>query len=475
MNLKDFVYRYPFLFVFSALLSLSFFLKHNYIFILFVLIFLVSIAYFRVFVLSFLFLSIAFLLYYQTSNYAQVDKKSNFTGTGTVLDIRKNRNLSVLLKTEHSKIYLFASKIYDNIEIKDNIYIKAKLKGVNSLKNEGFRHYLQSINVKKVGFVYYIKKMKSNNVLNFIQRLRKKLEREFYYFLPEKPYIFLQNAIFGDSINKNLIRNEFIDTQTAHIMSVSGLHMSFVFGLFYGMFYFIISRIKYFYTRYNLKSTAAFLSFFPTVIYFLISGGHIPAIRSFAMLLSFIISLIYGLNKNAYNILFFSASLIVLFFGVRIVFNPSFVMSFFMTFVAIYLYRYTARIDSKTFKYVTFTFLMSIFAMPISVFYFGKLSYLSFLSNSIAIPYFGVVIMPASFVAIFVSFFNFYLLKLYIFHILSFIVKVFLNFIALFSQIKPVDVHISIYAMLFLYLFLFATVECCGRYIFLKGNNKETI
>ena len=459
--MSRFLYDFPFFFVFTSILAFAFYKENISIFWLFLIVSTLSLFRFRVFILCAAFVITTYFL--SVTHKPDISKTSGIF-KGTVYDIRKSKHLTFYVKTKNAKMIVFVPKVYDNINLYDKITFKARL--TSNIKNPSFREYLHSKGIYLVGFVSYIKKTGSTKgIFSFVERIRQTMEKEFYYFLQNKEYLFLQNAVFGDSKNKSSIKNMFINTQTAHIMSVSGLHMGFVFGLFYALFYFMLSRIGYIYKRFSLKTAASLFSLLPTIVYFALSGMHIPAIRSFLMVLIFVLALIYGRIKNSYNILFFIASVMVLLFGYSTVFNPSFVMSFFMSFVAIYLYSFVQKnlSASKLLAYTAFSMLIGIFAMPISAFYFHKVAYLSFISNFIVVPYFGFVVMPVSFLAMFVSFLPVFFIKYAVFSIVNFATFLLLKTVELFSFMKPFNVSVSLIAILILYAVMFLLIETYGR------------
>ena len=455
------LYDFPFFFVFTGILAFALYKESLSIFWLFLIVSLLSILRFRVFILCAVFVA---AIYFLSANHKPDIGKTKGAFKGTVYDIRNSSHLTFYVKTKNAKMLIFAPKVYDNINLYDKITFKAKL--TSNIKNPAFRKYLHSKDIYLIGFAGCIKKIGyTTNIFSFMERIRQKTEKEFYYFLHNKEYLFLQNAVFGDSKNKAGIKNMFINTQTAHIMSVSGLHMGFVFGLFYALFYFIFSRIGFIYKRFSIKTGASLFAVLPTLIYFTLSGMHIPAIRSFLMVLIFVLALIYGRIKNSYNVLFFIASVMVLLFGYSTVFNPSFVMSFFMSFVAIYLYSFIQKNlnTPKLLAYTTFSVLIGIFAMPISAFYFHKIAYLSFISNFIVVPYFGFVVMPASFTAMLVSFLPIFFIKYAVFYVVNFATFLLLKTVELFSFIKPLNVSLNLLTVLILYAVMFLLIEAYKR------------
>jgi competence protein ComEC len=459
------LYDYPFLFVFFSLLSFSFYKEHSCFYILFALLAIFSIFRFRVFILSVVFVFAAYLSSIAIYQNKSID--SSNTVKGAVYDVRgSKRGVAIYVHHNSTKICLFASKMYNNIYPGDTIIFKSHLKSVNTLNPSSFKRYLYMNNINYLGYAYNISKIKHSSIWGHVMRIRKTLEDEFYYFLKPKELYFLQNAIFGDSFNKNSIKQIFIDTQTAHILSVSGMHMSFVFGIFYLLFYNLFALIPSIYKRFDLKFAASLISFVPVFLYFNISGMHLPAIRSFAMIMVFIIAMINGYERNAYNLLLFVASIFIILFGYRIVFSASFVLSFFMSFAAIYTYSFVLSIGLRRLtSYALFSFMMCIFSMPLTAFYFHKISYTAFLSNLIIVPYFGAVIMPLSFLSILAYLSHIFYIKLTVFAALSILSAYFFNILEFLSSFKPISIELSYGWVIASYLVVFLILYAVQRKI----------
>jgi len=454
MNIRDYFYDYPFFFAFLSLVGLFLFFQHNFLWSVFLLLLIFSALIDIKVTLLCICLLISTLLFHYPNNKITKIPKNSVIG-GTIYDLRQNRSLNLLVKSKNMSYYLFASKLYDNLNIGDSISFKARLFPISKLKNRGFRNYLISKNVRFYGFAYGIKKKQSKSLMSFVNAYRLSIEKEFYYFLNKRNYIFAQNALFGDSRNRSQIKHIFINTQTAHILCVSGIHMGFVFAIFYTLFYFIISNIRYIYTRFHLKIAASIAALVPTMVYFFVSGIHIPAIRAFALVIIFIFAMIFGIKKNTYNSLFFVASMFVLIFGLNIILSASFVMSFVMSFFAIYLASFVSLIKMpKAVGYIVFSCLMSIAAMPLIVYYFHKISFISPLANVVVVPYFGFVLLPLSFISMSGVFLGVYQIEHIMFYLLNFFVSLLFYFLHIFDVAKPINFHISTLHIIIVYSFL---------------------
>ncbi|AEA33231.1 ComEC/Rec2 family competence protein [Hippea maritima] len=450
--IKDKLYSYPFLFVFLFLISISAAMLFSRIFIsLSVILLLVSLLDKRVFFVSIIFVVIMLALKFY---YGECHLKRPFVGV--VEDVRLSKSISLLVSRGSCKFYLFCSAKYDNIDVADVISFKARLKPKDTVR-PSFRRYLDSLGVNYVGFAYGIRKSEFSSYKVFV-KIRKRIEDEFHYFLSSDVEYFLDSSFLGDNKFKSKIKKDFVKTQTSHLLVVSGLHMGFVFGLFYLLLYRLFSMLPWIYKRFNLRILSSLFSLPFVSLYFLVAGFHIPAMRSFLMVLVFAFGVIFSFESASYNILFMIASIFVM-INYKIILNPSFVLSFFMTFIAIFLYRLSFRRLQKYWFFLAFTVFMSLFSLPITDFYFGRFTPLSFLSNIIFIPLFGFVVVPLAFIGSLASFLPYSVFKVWLFDVINWIIGMFLKLEAFFAlYLRSYSVKLNFYEMLFVYLFLFLSV-----------------
>lgn len=235
---------------------------------------------------------------------------------------------------------------------------------------------------------------------------------------------FLSSIVTGErsGLSKE-IRDSFNRAGIAHILSISGTH----FGLLATLIFFVIrSSISilpaYILRRLTIYITpsglAALLSLPILVFYLLLSGGSIPAVRSFIMIGLFLLGLL--LSKKGYwlNSLLFAAFLILLW-------DPSSIrdISFQLSFLAVLFLGYSlneevGRTDKgilKPYFYLKRTFRMSLFiwlgTTPLVAYYFHYISLISPFVNLIITPAIGLVLLPltilSSLVYIFTDYFPF--------------------------------------------------------------------
>jgi competence protein ComEC len=199
----------------------------------------------------------------------------------------------------------------------------------------------------------------------------------------------------------------------AHILSISGTHFGlfsvFLFGISRLVMRMLPHRLLQRLTLYLSPAQAAAAVSFPFMVAYLgISGGSIPAIRSFTMIGLFLFGLIIGRKGFWLNSLMFAAFLIVLW-------EPEslFSLSFQLSFLAVLFIGFTIRQadtgevqGEKIIRYVKNAVLLTLAASlgtaPLVAYSFHYVSLVSPVSNLVLGPLIGFVLIPVSVISAFV-------------------------------------------------------------------------
>lgn len=207
-------------------------------------------------------------------------------------------------------------------------------------------------------------------------------------------------------------RQAFADAGLAHILAISGLHLSIVAGLIFFLIRGTLSLIPLVALKYNTKKLAAGIALMFTFCYLILSGATIPAERAFIMtsliLMAVMVDRVALTMRNVAL-----AALLVLIIAPHVLVGPSFQLSFaaVIGLVAAYekmhplLSRWNARVGEsrfaglkKTGLYLTTLIFSSLIATlataPFTIFTFNRFSLVAILTNLVAIPYVSFVIMP---------------------------------------------------------------------------------
>lgn len=246
--------------------------------------------------------------------------------------------------------------------------------------------------------------------------LEKKREEVTAFFLnhfPSPEGAIAAALITGDkSAIPEAIREDFINSGLAHILAISGLHLTIIAGVVFMIIRRGIALIPPLCLRYNSKKIAALGTILMTFIYLILSGFGIPAQRAFIM-----ISLVMGailMDRTALSMrtVAFAAFLILLLTPEALL-GPSFQLSFAAVVALIsgyetwrnpcVLWLAEGGALRKFLIYgggLVFTSLLATLAtLPFTIYLFHRFSMHAIEANLIAVPLTSLIIMPSALLA----------------------------------------------------------------------------
>jgi competence protein ComEC len=228
-----------------------------------------------------------------------------------------------------------------------------------------------------------------------VERLRGTLRARFHEALPDAPYAGILVALaIGDqaSISQDEWRL-FTRTGVNHLMSISGLHITLLAGMFFGLTYWSWRRSTRLTLLLPARKAAALAGVIVALAYSLISGFEIPAQRTFYMLSTFAGMLLLSRNVSPSQMLA-AALLVVLLLDPWAVLAPGFWLSFGA--VALIFYVSANRLGRPHWlvEYGKVQWAMSIGLIPPLLALFQQLSLVSPLANAFAIPLVSLLVVP---------------------------------------------------------------------------------
>lgn len=302
-----------------------------------------------------------------------------------------------------------AKKIYspgDRVKFKAILYPihEQAFPGAYDFRKQKFFNH-----VSCCGFILYDPVIAQKNASSLIiETLRHKIDSAIEKRLPKDTASVACALITGNKtgISKN-IRSQFANSGIAHILAISGLHISII-GLFILVFVRIglccISKIAMFY---DTKKIAAFLSLCVASFYTYLSGCSVPSIRAIIMHSMIILAILINRTALSMRSVSIAATIIMLFTPEAILF-PSFQMSFGAVIAIIAFYEHNwnfCRVAKILSNIISTTLIASIPTGIFSIYVFNQLTLNSILANIIAIPLMSFVIMPlAIFSLLFLNF-----------------------------------------------------------------------
>lgn len=248
-----------------------------------------------------------------------------------------------------------------------------------------------------------------------VERMRGFLRERILSALPNQPYAGAMVAlVIGDQ--RAIAQSDweiFNRTGIGHLVSISGLHITMIAGLFAGLAHFFWRRS--FFTNLQLplllpaQKIAAITGAATALLYVLLAGFGIPAQRTLYMLWVVAAALWFGRIGSISHVLCMAA-LVVLVLDPWAVLWPGFWLSFFAVAIILYASVGRGRDREQTIRVLPWhqrmrrqlgaaahtQYVVTIGLVPLTLLLFGQISLVSPIANAIAIPLVALIITPLS-------------------------------------------------------------------------------
>lgn len=141
-----------------------------------------------------------------------------------------------------------------------------------------------SLNVPGPEHLLVLSGAKAQNPSSWLWPARQRLERHFDGSLGPREAAVARALTLGQGkAVAPSVRAAFRRTGAAHLLAVSGLHLSFAAMVIFGAFSFCLARVELVARRFDTGRFAAAGAIAAAGAYACLSGGHIPAVRAFVM------------------------------------------------------------------------------------------------------------------------------------------------------------------------------------------------
>ncbi len=236
---------------------------------------------------------------------------------------------------------------------------------------------------------------KGSKPLEWIYSLRNRLSQTLAEVLPEPPASLAQGIILGMRGNiPSSVKANFIHTGTAHLLAISGLHLSIVAGILLSLGIWLFGRKGYIYI---------WLALGAIWLYALLTGMHPPVLRAAIMASLFLTAELLGRQRSAITALVFAAAIMV---GIspQVLWTASFQMSFTAMAGLIFIFPLIQSLGRKAVNavlgesgaavsaanFITDSFSVSLGAIiavwSLIAHYFGIISWVAPLATFVALP-----------------------------------------------------------------------------------------
>lgn len=287
------------------------------------------------------------------------------------------------------------------LKVGDEWQFQVHLKKIHGLMNPGGFDYEAFALQEGIRAHGYVIKSEANKRLSYhfyshpIDRIRQFLQEKILKNLPEtntSPWIVALSIGERHGIkpeNWEVLRN----TGTNHLMAIAGLHIGLMSGFLASVTIWIWRCIPRFTLWLPAQHAGAIAALLMALIYSAMAGFSIPTQRACVMLSIFLVILLVRRKIVAW----YAWSIALLFV---LVLNPLTVLSesFWLSFAAVatIIYGVSGRLAPKGlwWKWGRIQWVIAVGLIPLSIGLFQQFSLISFLANSISIPWVGFLVVP---------------------------------------------------------------------------------
>ncbi len=275
------------------------------------------------------------------------------------------------------------------VDVGDKVAFESVIKSIKILDEIFDYNYYYKNSIKYTTTTNLAKTEIEQGSLNLVESIRDKTKQNLYKTLGEDNAGVAYAILFGDKtlIDDN-IRQDFATSGAAHLLAVSGLHVSFLIALLY----FVIDRLGI--NKFVKVSILAAILF----VYCFICGFSPSVVRASIMGIIMILCTAAGGRYDSLSSLGLSC-MILLLFRPMYLFDVGFLMSYGAVIGIVLLYKLLDKIKINN-KYakgaisaVWLTIVAQIGVLPITADYFGTFATYSIFTNIIIVPIFGISYM----------------------------------------------------------------------------------
>lgn len=274
----------------------------------------------------------------------------------------------------------------------DQWQLRVRLKQAHGFMNPGGFDYEGWLYAQGVKYTGYVRGEEQHKLASHygLHRLRQIISSELASNISSKRAAGVVRAlVVGDrsglqSSDKAL----FAATGTSHLMAISGLHVGLVAGLLFASVRWLWCRASSLCRRWPANIAAAPVAMLGALVYAALAGFSVPTQRALIMLSLVMLALLLRQNVKPVQTLSLALLLVV-------AWNPLALISagFWLSFVAVSVILFSASGPDR-FRWLRIQFVVALGLLPVLLAYQMNVALLSPLVNLIAIPLFGLFVVP---------------------------------------------------------------------------------
>ena len=431
--------HYFFFLIIIFILSLKYYFLFILLFIYLIFIFKKT-KYFIISIITILMIFLIIMIKNQLRNNFNYDKYHN----AYVIDVIDDNNYDILINFNKIRI-----NEYNHNKMPGNILkIKIEKEKYNKKYENDFdyEYYLLSnnyissakeINSNKIGNIYNLNTLK----YYYLNYLKNKLN--------DNSYEYVSSLIFAKREIDDEIKDTYSTLGLSHILAISGLHILIIFN----MLSFILLKIFHIYKK---KIPLIIIG-----LYILFIGCPISALRSYLFILLIELNKKEDISYTKLDILSI-IGIFLLFYNPYMIYNTGFILSFLVSFFLLFMNDFV-RDKNKIINNYKRYFIIFIITIPFVINMNNKISFISLLLAPLLQTFLSYLIIPISLILSICPFLD-YILK----YIFIFLNDILLNITkdAFFINFMYFDIYMIIIYYLIIILLLISLVKRKRRIIY---------
>jgi competence protein ComEC len=312
-----------------------------------------------------------------------------FVGTVIKEPEIKNGSTKLTIKTDTGKI-LVSTRNYPQYFYGDVLKIKGKLEEPKVFEEFNYKNYLAKERIYAVSYwpkIEILERNKGNPIFGAILKFKNKATDSIEKIMPFPEISLLEGIILGNKqIFSEDLKNSLNITGTSHIVAISGMNIVIISEIM--MFVLIALGL---WRKHAFWFVLALISLFILMV-----GALASAVRAGIMGAILLYAQKIGRISNASRIMVFAAAVMLVFNPLLLRYDVGFQLSFLAVFGLIYLKPVLDELILKKIKkeelggllqIITTTLAAQIAVLPVLIYNFGRISFISPLTNILIVPF----------------------------------------------------------------------------------------
>ena len=292
-------------------------------------------------------------------------------------------------KYKNTKVILYTKKGKETLKYGDKIELVGNFKLAQERRNPGgfdYRFYLKTKKIYGIVTTKNTKKLKENNV-NIISMIANKtanvIKNQSKKLLKNKEACLLIGLLIGDTdeIDEET-KEDFRNSNLTHMLAVSGLHVSYV-----------LLGVNYIITKVKIHKKLSKIIVMLLILFFILVTGATPSVlRAGTMTIYLIIGGIFYRRISVFSSLNLSL-LVIIIMNPYCLLDVGLQLSYAGTIGIVYLYPIIKEKIYNKANSILITISANIVIIPIMLYNFNTISLTFFISNILAGPIIGIIII----------------------------------------------------------------------------------